>query len=376
MEMNHPNKPNQTLSEFDSRMAPTKGSDAVLLWRTPDQPPFRLAGFAWFEQDRIFRRLPLTPTEPLPKSVDWLANHTAGGQVAFQSDSRHVAVRVKLKGRADMVHMPATGQCGFDLYLGLPSEMRLHGVTKYDHRLTEYEVLLFQNPDAAMRTFTLNFPLYQGVEALQIGLDPEAHIHPAPPYAIAGRIVFYGTSITQGGCATRPGLAYTNILSRALNAEVVNLGFSGSGRGEPEVCRTFAQIKNPRMFVLDYEANTDFDGLQKTVPENLRILREHHSDVPILVVSGVPNSGDATFPQRQKAYDQRRDLQKRVVEAGRMNGDPHLYFLDGSTLLGEDSGEGTVDGLHPNDLGFMRMATGLEPVVRKILGCNAGAEGK
>lgn len=358
----------QVVSDFDASMAAVKGTDAVLRWHKPDQPPFRLTGFPWFEQEKLFRRLPLNPPETLPKSVDWLANHTAGGQIAFQSNSRHVAVRVKLKGLSDMVHMAATGQCGFDLYIGQPSAMKFHAVTKFDRRFADYEILLFGGPDQVMRTFTLNFPLYEGVEALQIGLDPEAGIEAPPPYSILGRIVFYGTSITQGGCASRPGLAYTNILSRALNAEVVNLGFSGSGRGEPEVCRTFARIKEPRLFVLDYEANSDFEGLQKTLPENLRILRAQHRDVPILVVSGIPCSIEASCPKRWKEYGQRRDLQRLLVETGQKNGDPHLFFLDGSTLLGEDFGEGTVDGRHPNDIGFQRMAAGLEPVVRKILG--------
>jgi hypothetical protein len=369
--MDNPDKGRQSVSDFDTRMAAAKGTDAALSWHGPDRPEFRLAGFPWYDRDKRFRRLPVTPDEPLPKAVDWLANYPAGGQIAFQSDSRHVAVRVKLAGPSDMVHMPATGQCGFDIYIGPPSAMRFLGVTMYDHRLDTYEALLFESADVTMRTFTLNYPLYQGVDELQIGLEPGADIQAPPAYSIPGRIVCYGTSITQGGCASRPGLAYTNILSRALNAEVVNLGFSGSGKGEPEVCRTFARIASPRLFVLDYEANTDLDGLTRTLPENLRILRLGHPDVPILVVSGIPNTKVMTHPDFQKARGQTRDLQARVVETFRTEGDPLVFFLDGSTLLGEDFGEGTVDGCHPNDLGFMRMALGLEPVIRRILDGNA-----
>lgn len=356
-----------SLSDFDPRMAPLKGSDAVLLWHTPDSVPFRLAGFPWFDRDKVFRRLPRVPAEEFPAAVEWLANCTAGGQVAFQSDSRHVAVRVKLAGLANMNHMPATGQCGFDLYIGSPSEMRFHNVTKYDHSLAEYEVLLFDHPDAVMRTFTLNFPLYQGVAELQIGLDPDARIEATAPYSINGRIVCYGTSITQGGCASRPGMAYTNILSRALNAEVVNLGFSGSGKGEPEVCQAFAQMPAPRLFVLDYEANVDFERLQTTLPENIRILRSQHPDVPILVVSRIPFAKDIGHAENRRNYDRAREMQSDLVEKARAHGDPFIFFLDGSTLLGEDFDECTVDGVHPTDMGFMRIARGLEPVIRRIL---------
>lgn len=355
------------LTEFDESMAAAEKSADLLLWHTPDRPPFRLTGFPWYAQDKVFRRLPLAPREPLPQSVDWLANHTAGGQIAFQSNSRQVAVRVKLQGPSSMVHMAATGQCGVDLYIGPPTAMRFHNVAKYDLKQDKYELPLFENPDAVMRAFTLNFPLYQGVEELQIGLNPQAEIRPPEPYSIQGRIVWYGTSITQGGCASRPGMAYTNILSRALNAEVTNLGFSGSGKGEPEVFRTFAQIRSPRLFVLDYEANTNLQDIGTTLPEGLRILRSHHNRVPILVVSGLPNSKQLTDAKYQMDRERTRDLQSEVVKKFRADGDERIFFMDGSTLLGEDFGEGTVDGCHPNDLGFMRMATGLEPVVRKIL---------
>jgi len=318
----------------------------------------------WFS---VVRSRQGVPAEALPAAVDWLANCPAGGQVAFQSDSRHVAVRVKLAGVANMNHMPATGQCGFDLYIGSPSLMRFHNVTKYDHRLAAYEVLLFDHPDAEMRTFTLNFPLYQGVEELQIGLDPDAQIQATPPYSINGRIVYYGTSITQGGCASRPGMAHTNILSRALNAEVVNLGFSGSGKGEPEVCQTFAQITDPRLFVLHYESNVDLERLRTTLPENIRILRNQHRDVPILVVSRIRFARDITHAESRRSRERAREMQADLVEKARTAGDPFIFFLDGSTLLGEDFDECTVDGVHPTDMGFMRIAKGLEPAIRRIL---------
>ena len=362
-------KTEASLVDFDERMAPLTGSQTILSWHPADEPPFRLAGLPWFEQDRTFRRMPLSPPEKLPDAVDWLANCPAGGQVAFRSDSRHVAVRVKLAAPADMNHMPATGQCGFDLYVGPPLGQRFHRASKYDHRQTDYEVLLLYHPDAAMREFTLNFPLYQAVKELRIGLDPEAQIQPPSPYSRAGRVVIYGSSITQGGCASRPGMAYPNILSRNLNMEVINLGFSGSGRGEPEVCRLFASIPETRLLVLDYEANAGtVEQFGKTLPANIGIVRERLPDVPVLVVSRIVYSTDFTHAESLRAREQAREMQMHLVKNARDGGDAHLHFLDGSTVLGDDADECTVDGVHPTDLGFLRMAQGMAPAIRKILG--------
>ena len=357
----------QSPATLDKNIAPLAGSELPLLWHRPNDAPLRLTGFPWFEQDQVYRRLPLAPAQPLPPAVDQLANNTAGGQIAFQSDSTHLAVKVALAGPADMDHMPATGQCGFDLYVGPPLAQRYHGTTRYDQRETAYEALLFEHADAEMRNFTLNFPLYQSVKSIQIGLLPEARLEAPPPWAMDGKVVIYGTSITQGGCACRPGMAYTNIVSRALNVEIVNQGYSGTGRGEPEVIEVMAGMAEPRLFVLDYEANAGYAGMEATLPGAIRILREAHATVPILVISRIPFAYDITHEDRRIDRDRCRDMQAAAVQTAMENGDGPIEFLDGSTLLGDDFDECTVDGVHPTDLGFMRMAHGLTPPIRRML---------
>jgi len=342
-----------------------------MVWHDPGDMPLRLAGFPWFAQERTYRRLPKRPAEKLPAAVDQLADCTAGGQVSFRTDSRQVAVRVELAGPADMCHMPATGQCGFDLYVGAAPEQRFHSVTKYDVRSRSYETLLFDHPETLLRDFTLNFPLYQGVRQVLVGLLPGAQVAPPVPWTLEGPVVAYGTSITQGGCASRPGMAWTNILSRALNVEIVNLGFSGNGKGEPEVLRLVAQVAGARLFVLDYEGNAGGrEQLAHSLPECIRILRQAHPAVPILVVSRIAFASDLTHAQSRAERELSRDMQARLVERLRLAGDCNLHFLDGSTRLGPDFTEGTVDGVHPTDLGFMRMAAALEPELRRLLGLN------
>ncbi|MEX2382696.1 MAG: SGNH/GDSL hydrolase family protein [Opitutales bacterium] len=354
------------ISEFDKRMAPLAGSESPMLWHEPHSGPFRMTGFPWHGKDAVYRRLPLRPSEELPDAVDALANCTAGGQVSFQTDSCRIAIQAQLAGRSNMCHMPATGQCGFDLYVGPPCIQRFHGVSKYEIAQSAYDLLLFEHPDTTMRNFTINFPLYQGVKQVQIGLAPEARITPPPPWAADGRIVIYGTSITQGGCASRPGMAYTNILSRALNTEIINLGFSGSGRGEPEVIRQVADVPNPRLFILDYEANSA-GRLADTLPDAIRILRDRHHTVPVLVVSRIAFSTDLTHDERLRARDTSRDMQANLVDDLRKGGDSGIHFLDGSVFLGSDFDECTVDGIHPNDLGFMRIARQMEIGIRTVL---------
>jgi len=341
-----------------------------LRWHAPNVPPFSLSGFAWYAEERVYRRLPRQPRQPLPEAVDHLANNTAGGQIRFQTDSTRLAIRVRLPAPADMDHMPASGQCGFDCYLGAPGEQRYHSTTRYAHQgATEYEYQLFTASTRAMRHFTLNFPLYQGVEEVQIGLDESAQILPPFPYGDSGRVVVYGTSITQGGCASRPGMAYTNILSRRLNREFINLGFSGSGRGEPEVAEVIAEISDVACFVLDYEANVDTtENMQRTLPEFIRILRAAHAETPILVVSRIPFAYDLTNAEERNTRERNRDYQRATVETLQRNGDAAIFFHDGSLLLGERADECTVDGIHPSDLGFMRIADALELVLRAIVG--------
>lgn len=338
-----------------------------MLWREAFASPFRLSGFPWFHCDGHYRRLPVLPLGQIRDAVSELADCTAGGQVAFQSDSRHLAVRVKLAGPANMNHMPATGQCGFDLYVGEPGKQRYHNTARYDIRQTAYEVELFEHPERAMRTFTLNFPLYQGVGAVQIGLSPEALVQRPPAWSDRHPVIIYGTSITQGGCASRPGLAYPNIISRALNREIVNLGFSGNGCGDPEVLRLMAAIPDPGLWVLDYDANAGSqDELRRSLPVAIGVLRSARTDVPILVVSRMVWARDFSHQESAKNREIRAEIQRSAVEAARAAGDLHVHFFDGSLLTGPDADECTVDGVHPNDIGFLQIARALLPEFQRL----------
>jgi hypothetical protein len=354
-----------TAQKLDPNMALQTVDIHEISWFDPHEVPFDLAGFAWIEKDSVYRRLPMNPEWNIRPEVDELANHTAGGQIRFSTDSRKILLKVELRERSGMYHMPATGQSGFDLYIRDGGKCRYVKTARFSPDTTAYEVEMFNHDNMDLRHFILNFPLYNGVRSVYVGLESGAELQAPPPYSFEGKIVMYGTSITQGGCVSRPGMAYSNILSRDLDMEFINLGFSGNGRGEPELARLISHIQGIRMIILDYEANAN-ETIRQTLGPFIDILREDHPDVPVLVVSKIRY---ASATEGSKAYGLligNRDFQRELVLERNNMGDKNLFFLDGSGILGEDYDECTVDGSHPSDLGSSRIADVLSAAIEDI----------
>jgi hypothetical protein len=180
-----------------------------------------------------------------------------GGQIRFATDSRRIVVSVKNTDGKVNVTMAEIARSGFDLYCGTPGEDEEFWNTAWPvPGELEYTYEIFNVPEKQVRNFRINLPLYNGVKELFIGLEKNSKILPPVPLKSQQPIVVYGTSITQGGCASRPGSVYTNILSRKLGMEFLNFGFSGNGQNHLEVAEILAQIKNPAMFIMDSEANS------------------------------------------------------------------------------------------------------------------------
>ncbi|GBG07733.1 hypothetical protein PAT3040_02293 [Paenibacillus agaridevorans] len=339
-----------------------------LKWISPADVPFLVSGFAWWKEERSFRRLPAAAHGTIRSVLDELANNTAGGQIRFQTNAAKLVVKVKLFGTNPYDHMPSTGVNGFDCYFGPPGSQLYFGTTRFSHDAEQYESILFESLEPELRYITLHFPLYQGVHELQIGLNPDAIIGNFPPYDNEGKIIIYGTSITQGGCASRPGMAYTNILSRKINMEFINLGFSGNGKGDSRIAELISEIELPKCLVLDYDANCDtLDELAKTMPEFIRIIRSRHPVLPILVVSRIPFGFEHTQAQSYQERIERMTFQRELVKELKENGDDFIFFCDGAELIGDLWNECTVDGVHPSDLGFLQLANGLAPILKNIL---------
>ncbi|MCW8129487.1 MAG: SGNH/GDSL hydrolase family protein [Planctomycetota bacterium] len=364
------------IERYDPQGVYPEAAKAELDWRDLHAAPIRLSGFPWFEQERIYRRLPLKPAEPLPEAVHWLSFCTAGGQASFRTNSTRLAIRVKLTGHPDSWNITPVGQCGFDAYLGErgtagPARARYAGSAQVAMGKDTYCSWLYEGLPAEPRTVTLNFPLYKGVERAEIGLDPGAQVSAPPPWAKPGPVIVYGTSITQGASASRPGMAFTNILSRRLNLDFVNLGFSGSGLCEPEVARTIAAMPlshEPAAIFLDCDSNIRSTPLLKERhPAFLKILRARWPAVPLLVASKPPFMTETHHPEIEAYRLERRDFLKGLVEDLRAAGDARVRFQDGGDFYGDDWDECTVDRRHSTDLGFYRMAAVLEPLLRSMI---------
>ncbi|WP_164545613.1 SGNH/GDSL hydrolase family protein [Paenibacillus albus] len=343
-------------------------SNEPLKWLSPLDAPFRLAGFAWGTKGGCYRRLPVVESGVLRKEVDELANHTAGGQIRFRTNATKLVIQAKLYAPNTAEHIPATAVNGFDCYLGDYGSQLYYGTTRFPHDADHYEYVFIEDLAPDMRGVTLHFPLFQGVHEVRIGVNEDAVLEEPSGYDHDGKVIVYGTSITQGGCASRPGMAYSNILSRRFNLEFINLGFSGNGQGDPEVAAFINEVKYPSVIVLDYDTNCPtLQKLVDTMPEFIRIIRSRHPKVPIVVVSRIPFGFE--HAKRSSYHDriERMTFQQELVNKLRSQGDGSIHFCDGANLLGDIWNECTVDGIHHTDLGFMQIANGLTPLLQNLL---------
>jgi len=352
------------LETLDSNMKTGVVTRDAVEYHSPDEAPFRLTGFPFRKPGERFRRMPDDPK--FPDGARILGQNSAGGQVAFRSDSGHIRLKVKASDVFPMYHMPSTGSQGFDLYLGEPGHRRMNGLTRQKPGDTEFELdMLKEVMPGKMREFLIHFPLYSNVDSLEIGLTPGCRIEPPTPWNDPRPVVYYGTSITQGGCASRPGMCDSNILSRKWNIPVLNFGFSGSGKGEPIVIEQLAKVPDPRLFILDYVANAWSVGIEKTLSGAIDILRKAHPSVPIAVMTAVRDS-QCTFRDFVGPFDFQQEADE--VARRRAAGDDLVHLVRADQPFDEDWDEQTVDGCHLTDYGFAVKAKRIAPQLEAIMG--------
>nr|MBQ4320402.1 SGNH/GDSL hydrolase family protein [Clostridia bacterium] len=345
-------------------------------WMNPKEAPFRTYGLAFFDTDDTYRRFKVNPPKELPSAVNSLSNCPAGGQVRFRAKLRELQIKVTLSKSAYMSHMPPTGHSGFDCYLMRPGidKEPLYYSTAFPKGETEYTHTLITIPEAVEFEVTLNLPLYNSVKEFSLGFDDEAVVSEGAPFD-GGKIVVYGGSIDQGGCANRPGMAYTNILSRWLNREFINLGFSGNGKAEEEVAVSIAEIDGVDMFIINTAGNCPDDvWLKERMPRFIEVLRERYPDVPILIWQLADFTKLAYDKPAHDIFYAKLAVEEWVYNTRRAAGDNNIHIARmeyTDSFMGHDlSRETTVDGVHPTDLGFAETAKKLYPIITKLLNIN------
>lgn len=352
------------ITEIDANFRPTATDENGFEWY--DAASLCLYGLKAYADG--FARLPKEVGENTNDGVKALYKNTAGGRVRFFTDSDEIAVKAEYSDIARFPHMPLSGVAGFSLTADfadgeskwLKTFIPPYGV---QNEFTA-SVRLDGRANGAIG-YTVYMPLYASVKRLFIGVKGGSTVTEGKPYKDIAPVLFYGSSITQGGCASAPTNDYVSVLSRRLNVDVINLGFSGSARGE-DVMADYIGSQKISAFVYDYDHNApDLKHYEKTHERFFMRFRELQPDTPVIIM---------TRPDVYGAAAADGEVMRRIAVASATYenalkcGDNHVYFIDGRTLVTGDSAcYCYVDGCHPTDLGFMRMADTVQPVLEKIL---------
>lgn len=340
--------------------AAVKDEKKPILWY--DAKLLTIEGKGWTETEDYYDRLPAKAKGLVPQPVWGLSKDSAGMCLRFVTDAPTISARWKVRSdRLAMPHMPATGVSGLDLYVRMGDRWIWAGAGRPVEQTTTATVL--DSIPAGEHEYLLYLPLYNGTIALEIGIPADAKlINPAPRKQRP--ICVYGTSIVQGGCASRPGMAHVAILGRMLDVPTINLGFSGNGRMEPALAELVAEL-DAGVYVLDCVPNMSAEQVkERTIPFVLR-LRELRPDTPIVMVEGVSHQNAVFIPEFRSGQNEKNAALRTAFEQLQAKGVKGLTYVPRAGLLGDDD-EGTVDGTHPTDLGFYRFAEKLVPVLRKV----------
>lgn len=334
-----------------------------LLWY--DVRAVGLEGQGWNDVKAPFDRLPAKAEQMVRPALWGLSRHSAGLAVRFVSDSPAIHARWTVTNKQlAMSHMPATGVSGLDLYGKLDGKWRWIANGRPGAVSTTVPLATALKGE---REYLLYLPLYNGVSSVEIGLPLTAKLMKPDPRPEAKRkpLVFYGTSITQGGCASRPGMVYTAILGRMFEMPVINLGFSGNGTLDPEMATLLGEI-DAAVYVLDCLPNMSPAQVAERTEPFVKALRKLQPDTPILMVEDRVYTNAAFNAGMQKRHADSHAAFRKAYDNLTAAGVKGLTYLEGAHLLGDD-GEGAVDGSHPTDLGFLRQAEAMAKPLRELL---------
>lgn len=356
----------KSIEKIDKNMRAKKvAAPEKLTWIPAGDRRLTMRGLAWFKENRgSFCRLPLRAQGKVSEAVWSLAQDPSSANVAFRSDTTALAVRLTNAGATTMAHMAANGSNSVALQCGEPGQMRPWAVAQADLASPFFERQLFGNVPGKMREFRLYLPLYMALKKLELGFSRGARIQPPSPTVLRQPVVFYGTSITQGGCASTAANDYVSIVGRLLNIETINLGFSGNGNYAPVMAAYLGEI-NAALFILDY-ANIGGDVLRRRLPPFVEILRKRHPTTPIMLMTPTCYANYDWSPGTRERLDGIRDTML-MYYARRRPKDQHFHLVDGYGMLPFGTDSAHVDGGHLNDHGFRLVANQLAPLIKQIL---------
>lgn len=317
--------------------------------------------------DSIFQRIDAAETKDMPKSVQGLAKNSAGIAILFETNSTVIRAKWKLDKEVFLANMTPIGHSGLDLYCMKDGKWQFVMTGRPAKGIIEQDQVIIQNMDSTMKQFMLYLPLYNTVSDVQIGVQEKAEIRkPAQPgIDTKKRVVMYGSSILQGASAGRPGMAYPAILQRRTGYDVINLGFSGSAKMEMELAKYIATVPAD-VYILDCIPNPSPEEIKERSYNFIKYLRQQQPTTPIILVETVFRE-NANWDQKigKNVNGQLQEIRK-TFERLKKEGIDNFYYISTDKLIGDDH-EATVDGVHLSDLGFMRMADAVLPVLKKAM---------
>lgn len=337
-------------------------------WFSALQVPFKIFGVDYSDKEKIFRRMPQIIANKISDGVSTLSTNTSGGRLKFSTDSPYIAIRCVQPFSNPMTHMTNVAKGGFSLFVdGKFASMFAPTYAQYKNGEECGQIVFdgMKNLESTKRCdITLFFPLYSGVSKLYIGLKKGCKLDSPIPYKKSGRILFYGSSVTQGACASKPGDDYVNLISQRLDIDVINLGFSGSAKAEKRMINYIADI-DARAYVFEYDYNSpSVEHLKITHFELYKTLRKNQPQKPILFMTK-PTMNEFMSDNDRHRYD----IIKNTCYHAKKVGDKNVYFINlhGCLLDKQKNLYGTVDNIHPNSLGFAKIADIIYPVLKKLL---------
>ena len=350
-----------SIEEIDKNLAVDKEIDKTGLrfFSMDDEPVVLYGGIKRGEDGRLYR-LPREVARKTSPGVEALCANTAGGRIRFRTNSSKIAIIAKYFDLAIMPHFAITGSVGLDLYADNVFIGEFIPPVSIPNKA--YESVLTIRGERCEREITINLPLYSELGELYIGIEEDATLSSPTKYKHEKPIVYYGSSVTQGGCASRPGTTYQAYLTRWLDWNHINLGFSGSAMAEETIVDYMASIEDMGVFVCDYDHNSPSAAyLEATHLPLYRKIREKNPDLPIIIFGRTTRDDD-------HEDELRREVTVRTYEIAIAEGDKNIYYVNPLEVIPFMPEEGTVDRIHPTDLGFYYMAKALEPTLKEIAG--------
>ena len=352
------------------QLAPAQPSSAqptseLIQWH--DAASLPLFGKAVQDTYSRYSRLPASYESKSRKELWNLGQNSAGLYLRFRTDSKNISLRWTSLQNNWMNHMTPTAIKGLDLYALEPEGWRfVRSARPGKEACSECKVI--ENMDGKEREYMLYLSLYDGVSSLYLGLDKSAVLlEPAidSPRS-AHPVVMYGTSILQGGCCSRPGMAHTSIISRCLDVECVNLGFSGNAFLDMEIAELMAATPSPSAFVLDYVPNASEKMIKEKGEAFFHILRAAHPEVPVVFVEDVDFPYLAYDIKAREIVYAKNKAQKELFRKLKASGEKRIYYI-GAEQISPSDGEGTVDGIHFTDYGMRHYAAALSAVLKQCM---------